>query len=282
MKYKILVLGIFILFISCGNDDSGGDTIEDPEVKLTKLVDKKVFTNRDGVKNEIRFTYNEKNNLVRIDSDTYYKTYTYNGENITKIESIDFPDSPYYTIEFMYDTTGSITHTKRTNHYDNTIMIVEYFYSNNLVVECFIYESEELFNVGSYRRRYDIRYEAGSRNFEEKDFYLRFTNFEEPLLETSKWLYDSNKKPYFGEAIERVNLPYATSGIELDYEYVYNTNNPLRKDIVKNTGESGLSKTFEYSYDDEGYPKNMIINQYSRDTGELLSKIQNDFVYIKR
>ncbi len=123
-----LLLFTTIILFSCsddnanenpdGNTDTDGDVIE-----MRDYVDAIVSTPSNGSPQELRFIYDSNNNLVRNETNTYFRQYTYSGNNITKIESITLPDTPYYTVDFIYDDQGRVAEVKRNNHHNGTYIM---------------------------------------------------------------------------------------------------------------------------------------------------------------
>jgi len=65
------------------------------------------------------------------------------------------------------------------------------------------YSTMEEFNTGNYDRYYNISYIGNTNNYAVKD--LSFLN-DLYFLENSEWTFDTKMRPYFGEAIENIQL----------------------------------------------------------------------------
>ncbi len=266
-----LILLLITTFYSCTSED-------DNPINSIKLVKVLTHTNSSGVSRNLNITYNNSNNIKRIDSESYYKLYTYSGENISKIESITLPNTPYYTIEFTY-LNGRVVNTKRTNHYNSSVMYVDYSYSSDgRINRICLYDSDQEKNDGLCEKSYQIEYAGATTNYLEKTF-LRDVGLT--LFETkTKWEYDSNTRPFFGQAINTISIPYATNGLEVDWEIVYSLNNPTKRTQKdNNTGVYNLSKTYNYLYDKDGSPIMMETKKYDLTNGNLLSTFKSEIKY---
>ncbi|MDC8002903.1 hypothetical protein POV27_02455 [Aureisphaera galaxeae] len=286
---RLLFLSIILtgFLFSCSSDDNGGETATDPDpdpdpVPQIAYVDKIVSTSSSG-STELRFVYDDDNKLVRNETDEYFRQFTYEGNNITKIESVTLPNTPYYTIEFDYDSSSRVMEVRRTNHHNGTIFFITYEYNTggNIGKVC-VYSNMDDYNAAICDRYYDFAYVGGTTNYAEKTLYQINGGFPD-VLEASTWTYDTNESPYFGEAISRIQLPYATDGTGMDWEYLYNDNNPLSKyifDFISN--ESKLRRDFQYQYNEEGKPTERIITSYDIFTGEVTSVFTQNFSYVLR
>ncbi|MGC4039664.1 MAG: hypothetical protein QM710_02405 [Flavobacterium sp.] len=104
MKKIILCLGIVAISLtSCSSSDSSSDGSNDV------LVKKIVYTSiTDDYTETVQFTYNG-NKIVRgTYTDGTIDVYTYEGDLITKIETIE-NDEVVYTETFSYDSSGRLT-----------------------------------------------------------------------------------------------------------------------------------------------------------------------------
>ena len=278
-KKLLLLLLISFTIFSCSNDDNGTTTLSENQVKL---VASKTITIDNGNPKTLTYTYNQDNNLVRIETEAYYKTYTYSGENITKIESIDYPDIPYYTVELFYNSNGTLDYTKKTNHFNgDQVEIIQYMYSDN-VSSCYVFQSEADFSIFQYSEFYDMRYISGTNNYDEKDYSIALNSVDDALVYTTLWQYDTSNTPYFGEAIEKISLPYVTTGVEVSIEYAYNSNNPVKKEFKETNGDISLGNIYQYTYDVDNYPVNAKIDVYNVDTGEVVRVVKDEYTYIIR
>lgn len=263
------------ILISCGSSEEEIDKVDS-----IKLVSKLTHTNSSGVSRDLDITYNNENNIQRIDTDSYYKLYSYVNSNIVKIESITLPNTPYYTIYFTY-ANDRVVATKRENHYNNTVMYVDYFYSNDgRISSTCMYDSEQEKADGLCEKSYAMSYVGGTTNYLEKTF---FRDAGAIVFETkTKWEYDTNPRPFFGEAINTISLPYATNGLEVDWEIVYSLNNPTKRTQKDNTtGVYNLSKTFNYTYDNDGTPLSMETKRYDLSTGNVSYTLKSTLSYNK-
>lgn len=283
----LLLLFTTIMLFSCSDDnanenpDSNTDTDGDV-IETRDYVDAIVSTSSNGSQ-ELRFIYDSDNNLVRNETDTYFREYTYSGNNITKIESITLPDTPFYTVNFIYDNQGRISEVKRDNHHNNSLYYVTYEYdSNNRVTLACTYTDVANYNDGICNRFYNFTYQENSTNYEGKALTL-ITSGVADILEVSTWVFDEKERPYFGEAVERIQLPYATDGTGMDWEYTYNTNNPLSKHIFDfDFNENRLRRSFEYTYNSDDLPALVTINTYNTFSGDVISTFSQNFSYISQ
>lgn len=275
---------MFLVACSSSDDgnsvpDNGNGDGEGNEEVLISYVDKITNISQNG-STELRFTYDGDNNLIKNETDSYVRDYTYVSNKITKIVSTTLPATLYYTIDFLYEGNRVVA-VERNNHYNSSIFYVTYEYdANERVSKVCTYSNIDDYNLGECNRFYEISYLGNSKNYAQKDLIVNSINGSE-FLEISNWTYDdSGERPYFGDALEKIRLPYATDGTGMDYEFIYNTNNPLTKHIFDfNTNESKLRRSYTYQYT-EGQVMQMVIDTYNTLTGQQTGTFTQNFDYI--
>ena len=276
MKIKFFYLFLMIITVSCSSSDDSGNG-ENETIQIS-FVDKIVNISQNG-STELRFIYNAENNLIKTETDTYERDFTYSGDRITKIVSTTLPSTPYYTIDFVYEGS-KVVEVQRNNHYNNSVFYVTYEYDNsNRVSKVCTYDNVSDYNTVTCNRFYEMSYVGNTNNYAQKDLVLNTINGSE-FLETSTWAYDFGARPYFGEAVEKIRLPYATDGTGMDYEFIYNTNNPLTKHVFDtNTNENKLRKNFVYEFNGENVLK-MTIQSFDINSGMQISTFTQNFTYV--
>lgn len=265
--------------ISCSNDEKIANGIE------KKLYVSKIVNTSSTGSTELKFTYDSKNRLIKNETDSYYREFIYDsGDKVVTIKSITKPNIPYYTISFLYNDNGSIKVVKRDNHYNNTIFYTKYdYYNTGEVNNVYVFISLNSYNNNKHDRYYDVSGYSTGKNFTGKllSVYSSTNNFYDPF-DDETWSYDSNNKPYFGESIDAISMPYATDGTGVDWDIRYQSNNPVN--VTAFNFISGINftrKSFEYIYNDEGYPTKMVKKTYLPD-GSLRSTFTQDFTYVLR
>ncbi|MBA6157331.1 hypothetical protein H3Z83_12505 [Tenacibaculum sp. S7007] len=272
---------IFVL-ISCSSNNT---VVETPDQELKHYVEKIITTTNNGA-SELLFVYDDNNNLIRNQSsqngvDKYYREFTYEGDNIVKIESITLPNTPYYTIKFIYDSSNRVVEVKRDDHFSNNLFYVTYQYdSKDRISRACLYTNLDDYNKKECNLYYQFSYIGNTKNYFSKTL-IQVSIFGAEISEVSEWNFDNNKRPYFGEAIKKIQLPYATDGTGMDYEFMYNTNNPKSKEMIVdfNTNLKKTRLSFDYEYNEEGFPSQMIRNKFNIVSGALSSTLIQGFNY---
>lgn len=284
MKRNFLfIISLFLIF-SCSSEENNNssDTNQQNEPIQRAFISsiENIGTNGSSI---LEFTYDSNNNLIENSTDVYKRVFTYSGNNIIKIESITLPNTAYYTVDFVYDSNSRIVTVKRDNHYNGTIFFTTYEYnSEEKVSKVCVYNSLEDFNNGDCNRFYEMSYIAGTTNYAQKSLEQSSINGSE-FLEISEWNYDAKNRPYFGEAIKRIQLPYATDGTGIDYEFTYNSNNPTSKYIFdSSTNENKLRRDYTYQYNAEDMPTQVLIKTYSIFSGDVTNTFTQKYTYEMR
>ncbi|MFY7670995.1 hypothetical protein ACOSP6_07870 [Tenacibaculum sp. MEBiC06402] len=275
MKNTFLIV-LLTIFVSCSNNDSIIDVIT-KELYVSKIVN----TSANG-SSELRFTYDSKNRLIKNETDAYYREFIYNSNNkVVTIKSVTKPNIPYYTVNFVYDNLGRIIEVKRDNHYNSSIFYTKYdYYATGEVDNVYVFTSMDNYNSNNHNRYYDVSGYGSGNNFEGKllSVYNSNNDFYDPL-DDETWSYDSYYKPYFGEAINEIALPYATDGTGIDWDVRYQSNNPVNVSTFNfNSGINFIRRSYEYIYNDDGYPTKMVKKTYLPD-GSVSATFTQDYTY---
>ena len=278
---KKILLSFFVagICISCSKNEKIANGIE------KRLYVSKITNISSSGSTELTFTYDSKNRLIKNETDTYYREFIYgSGDKVITIKSTTKPSTLYYTISFIYNNDGSVKEVKRDNHYNSTIYYTKYdYYNTGEVNNVYVFTSLDSYNNNKHDRYYDVSGYSVGRNFTGKllNMYNTSNNFYDPF-DDETWSYDGNNKPYFGEPIETIAVPYATDGTGMDWDIRYQSSNPVN---VTNfsfiSGANFTKKTFEYVYNSEQYPTKMVKKTYLPD-GSLSSTFTQDFTYVLR
>lgn len=138
MKIKstltLLAISVIALLASCKKSDkTSGDT---PSKKLKYLTRSTIV---DGSTTSfIDYTYDTKNRLSTIKNGTATSTYTYNGNNLVSVEKVD--SSPVFreTIDFTYNSDGTISSAHDVIYRNGTLssdIVFNYLVVNGRVTE---------------------------------------------------------------------------------------------------------------------------------------------------
>ena len=278
MKLNTLIIALLLCF-SCNNDNNTTDNNPGEEVLFSYVSSIENIGNSGS--STLQFTYDDNNNLVKNATSTYERLYSYSGGNIVKIESITLPNTPYYTIDFVYEN-NKVVEVQRNNHYNGTIFYTTYdYYPDGKVSSVCTYETIEDYNNAECNRFYEMSYIAGTRNYASKSLVLFSLNGSE-FLEISEWDYDNANRPYFGEAVRRIQLPYSSDGTGMDWEFTYNSNNPSSKYIFDSfSNEMKLRRAYLHQYVGD-LPIETEINTYSIISGEITNTFTQKYNYLQQ
>ncbi|CAM1346950.1 hypothetical protein [Tenacibaculum crassostreae] len=278
MKKIFLLLSAFII-ASCSSDDS------EPTQSNKKLYVTKITNISSRSTTELNFTYDSKNRLTKNETETYYREFIYDAnDRIKQIKSITKPNTLYYTVNFIYDSSGKVVEVKRDNHHNGTIFYVKYDYFNTGEVNnVYVFDKQESYNNNKHDRYYAISGYSIGNNFTAKTLSVYDITFNMYDLDnTETWSYDLNNRPYFGEAIKNISLPYATDGTGMDWDIMYQTNNPIKFSFFDfNSGKDFVRRTFEYEYNSDDRPTKIVKKTYNSD-GSLNSTFTQNLTYSLR
>jgi hypothetical protein len=227
---KKIILGfIAITIFGCSSDNDNSNTpIPETSLKLINKIETNLITNKTET---INFTYEKgilvKSEEIESNGSTFKTEFVYeNGKLKTQnyFENL-IPDG---TNTFTY--TGNVVSSSLSSE-DNMYFLHKYTYNS----------SNQLINAKQFR---DDKLE------DNKDFEYNSQGNMSKIIYTSNNIistieYDNKKNPYlllFSEAILNSND-----------EAGFSKNN-----ITKEAGSSGGITTYEYTYNDKGYPTQVI------------------------
>ena len=276
---KILLLFLIAITISCSSDNQVEENIE------KKLYVTKVTNISSSSTTELNFTYDSNNRLIKNETNNYFREFSYDSEGkVTQIKSITKPNTLYYTVNFVYDSSGKISEVKRDNHYNGTIFYTKYdYYNTGEVNNVYVFDSKESYDNNKHDRYYAISGYSIGNNFTGKTLSVYNSSVDryDPDIDET-WSYDLNKRPYFGDAIKKISLPFATDGTGMDWDIMYQTNNPIKFSLFDfNSGKDFIRRTFEYEYNSENRPTKIVKKTFNSD-GSLNSTFTQDLVYSLR
>jgi len=226
---KITLLLACITIFGCSSDGGSDNPTETTKIKLIKEVETDLLTNKIQTIN-----------------------YIYNGDILTQTEEIESDGSKFKT-EFVYDA-GKL---KTMNYFDNLIPDGNntFTYTGNVVSSSLSFEDNMYFlhkytynskNQMTNAKQYHNDNLEDEKNFEYNSegnmFKIIYTSYNNGI---STLEYDTKNNPYkliFSEAILN---SYDESG--------YSKNN-----VTKETSSDGGITTYEYLYNDTGYPTQVI------------------------
>ncbi|WDF45510.1 hypothetical protein PQ459_11445 [Chryseobacterium sp. KACC 21268] len=264
MKKLIILSFTFLFILACKSDDDVDNTNETP-VLLTKFI-----------KND--FTYNLKydgNKLVEVTSNhnSYKKSYTYNGNLITKIT--EFED---------YNSDGTVNETANLVYENDRLVLVtvngitstsdipytrtfKYSYPNQTTINC-----TKTYNYTFAVAKDELTYTISNDNVVQvKDKYFTDNIFLGEITVSNS--YDDKKEPYANIlGFDKIKL----YNYETD-KYLRGSKNNLLKVMQTNVSEiNGTSKyRVEYfnSYNSNNYPIHIIEKYFYSDNEPAINDV---------
>jgi uncharacterized lipoprotein YehR (DUF1307 family) len=244
MKKAIQILFVSVLMLSitsCSSDDNNQE----------KLLKRVIEVNEDGSSSTTNLTYNG-NHIVSIVSDTKSETFSYTGDLITRITSLDMTNQMQITFDYSY-TDDKLTKVISSDNYE-----LNFTHNENGTVS---YEKTMIDNDNNEILIYHgTLYFQGQNALED----IRILdNIPENVLskEEVSFEYDGKKNPM-----------YNITGYSklLDRFATISANNAISSIKITSTTfldtEQGISAAIQYPrnyhYDNNGYPKE-IVSEYT-------------------
>lgn len=241
MKKAIQILFVSVLVLaatSCSNDDNTNDE---------KFLKRVIEVNVDGSSSTTNLTY-VGNQIVSIISETKSETFTYTGDLITRITSLNIPTeqlttfdyiynndkltkvicSENYELNFVHNANGTITYEKTTLDTNNNVTLV--------------YHGTLSFN--------------GNNAFEDKRV-LDDTPSNILSKEEVSFVYDAKKNPLnnilgYSKLLDRFTTISANNAVSITK---INSTNFLDTDQAIS---AAVLKPKDYQYDNDNYPIEII------------------------
>ena len=207
--------------------------------------------------------------------------YEWDGDLLSKITQTQF--------------TGSLVFSQ-TIHYDslNRIAKIDYVKSDGNTLLEYVYEGKELAKVNRYKENGELLEEYtfirtdGKVTEVQKYHYMETTEYS---FKTIVWEGDNIIQIAINENggtvpadytfDDKINPLYGLfeAGFYTDLEDIFSANNVLTSTMVMNYGGMNLttSSTFEYEYDDKGYP---VKSTCVKNLGSMNSTTVSNFTYL--
>ena len=217
--------------------------------------------------NKTIYTYNIRGGIQRID---YYEkrpqhsdlkayqsdVFVYSGNRVIKINRLDEFDSQTGVTDFTYNAQGKVTNIHQTNDDQETGAAVEYSSAGATTdIEIFY-----LFNNGN-SMVYFMKIKKGDKVEDAATTSLNKS-------ESGVYGYDFNINPFAHMNMPNLFLSNISKNNMVSQQKSYFGNIP-----------SGEPYKFEYSYDTEGYPTELIRSYKSYTTGEHLYDTKTVYTY---
>ena len=279
-KMKKTVFLLLVLLVSCSKNEELVSTNEEKNYYVSKVTNITAQGTTDLV-----FSYDSNNNVIKNETDTYYRTFSYSNNSITQIKSITKPSTPYYTINFVYNSDGKLIEVKRDNHYNNSVFYLKYeYYATGEVDTVYIFDSLESYTTNSHDRYYDVSgYIPQTTDFTGLDLFVYSSNLGfHDISYSDIWTYDSYKRPYFGDAVKQISIPFSTNGTGMDWDILYSEYNPTNITTFDfRLGIEFTRKVYNYEYNEALFPTRMTKKTYAPN-GNLVSTFSQEFTYTLR
>ena len=217
--------------------------------------------------NKTIYTYNIKGGIQRID---YYEkrpqhsdlkpyqsdVFVYSGNRVIKINRLDEFDSQTGVTEFTYNAQGKVTNMHQKSYDQETGAAVEYSYSGTTTDIEIFYQ----FNNGN-SMVYIMKSKRGNKVEDAATTSLNKS-------ESGVYGYDFNINPFAHMNMPNLFLSNISKNNMVSQQKSYFGNIP-----------SGEPYKFEYTYDTEGYPTELIRSYKSYTTGEHLYDTKTVYIY---
>ncbi len=137
MKKLVCLFAFSALLLTSCSSGSDSSTTTESDVLVTKTVENYAL---DGSTVTTNYTYNGKKLVKSIDSDGYHEDYTYTGDLITKIETIDDSNATLMQEQtFTYNASGKLV-----------TYIIKDFDSGDGDRETYVYNSDGTVSITTY------------------------------------------------------------------------------------------------------------------------------------
>jgi hypothetical protein len=235
-----------------------------------KLKSERVYKQIDGAdvaESKTDYFYNASGNLSKIDywlrkkDNTPYLAMTdafeYSNGRATKVVRTNTEDHSVMTVtSFTYDNGGKVTGIAQNDNGFQTNATVEYFYTSRPEIKIHYTYPSRTFDMNYYMR-------LEGRNMVESSAATSHNN-----TELGKYSYDFNINPY----------------VHMRWPNLFLSNNSLNNITSQQKEYYGSYPTadpysFQYTYDADGYPTQVIKNFKSPVTGNYLFSTKTVFVY---
>jgi len=232
---KIIPLLLFTVLLSCSPESgSNPEPIPTPNLKLTKIVYTNFYINSETTTTDLIYdgdVLTEANSTQFNSQGNNTSKTKFNYVN-DKLQSESFYDNGVLSGTVTYSYTGEIITSMLSNE-SGGISTTNYAYnSNNQMI------NEKQYTNGNLDGGNDYLYNTDGNVYKEL-YSSGFTTYE----------YDTNKNPY--------SLIYSDALIKI-YPIEYSKNN-----ITKEIQSGGTIKTFEFIYNESGYPTQIIEKENS-------------------
>ncbi len=243
MKKAIQILFVSVLMLaitSCSNEDNNQE----------KLLKRVIEVNQDGTSSTTDFTYNG-NQIVTIVSATKSETFSYTGNLITRITSMDIPNQAQTTFDYIYTGT-KLTKVICSENYE-----LNFVHNANGTVS---YE-KTMFDTNNNEILvyHGLLYFQGQNALEDKRV-LDNTSANILSKEEVSFVYDSKRNPLhnitgYSKLLDRfttISANNAVSSIEIASTKFLDTDQAT---------SSAIQHPRNYQYDNDGYPTEIVSNQ---------------------
>lgn len=241
MKKAIQILFVSVLMLaitSCSNDDNNNQE---------KLLKRLIEVNEDGSSSTADFTYNG-NQIVSIVSDTKSETFTYTGDLITRIISMDVPNQTLTTFDYIY-TGAKLTKVICSENYE-----LNFVHNANGTVT---YEKTMLDTNNNEVLVYHGTLFFQGQNALEDERVLDNTSVNILSKEEVSFVFDSKKNPLhnitgYTKLLDRfatISANNAVSSMETASTTFLDTAQAI---------SSATQYPRNYQYDNDGYPTEIV------------------------
>jgi hypothetical protein len=235
----LLFVSLFIItFTSCSNDDNNNQE---------KLLKRLIEVNEDGSSSTTDFTYSG-NQIVTIVSETKSETFTYTGDLITRITSMDIPNQVQTTFDYVYTGTN-LTKVICSENYE-----LNFVHNANGTVS---YEKTMLDTNNNEVLVYHGTLSFQGANASEDKRVLDNTSTNVLSKEEVSFVYDAKKNPLhnitgYSKLLDRfttISANNAVSSIEIASNTFLDTNQVT---------SSSIQYLRNFQYDNSDYPTEIV------------------------
>lgn len=249
-KIFYFIFASISVFYSCsGSDDTDG-----------KLVKKIIEIKADETSSTTVFTYNGRE-IVSIDGDQKHTDFTYTGDLITKIETLNKTNEIHKTVEYIYVeeklTCAKSPNNYRINYIHNSDGSISY---EKLAIDSGIQEVRLFHGILYFQNGNFIRDERILDNTEVGVLSKYIISFE----------YDSKNNP--------LNNIKGHNKL-LDHNETISLNNSVRSTVIfsvvkedQATSSANFYKSY-FKYDSSGYPTEQVSETSVSNNGDFLKSL---------